>query len=85
MTMQSDKAAKRFFSKLFPGRPFDYTDHPAKSLIRAAFALYQDSWRGQNFKIADWKYPFDTLEAKEPIEGDQPWTVLLRRAVELSA
>ena len=85
MTIQSDKAAKRFYSKLFPGQPFDYSDHPAKSLIRAAFALYQDAWRGQGFKIDAWEWPFTTLESKEPIEGDQPWTVLLRRAVELSA
>jgi hypothetical protein len=84
MTVASDRAARKFFGKLFPDESFDYTDSQAKSLIRTAFAAYATVWSGHNFRIEAWQYPFDMLEKGEAFTGDEPWSVLFRRAVELA-
>jgi hypothetical protein len=83
MSKRSDEAAKRFYSAA-GGRSWEYTDHKAKPLIRAAFALYEKEWSGVGrLDILHWRWPFATLEQGKPFEGDEPWTVLFRRAMEL--
>lgn len=88
-TLRSDRAAKSFFDLIAPGERWDITHHKAKPLIRAAFALYETEWRrpGQTWSISDWKWPFDQLKTPLPFRencGDEPWTVLLRRAWEIA-
>lgn len=81
---RTEQAARKFFNALCPNVGFDYTDHPAKPLVLAAFQLYADAWRGNRWDIRKWDWPCAELERKGKFEGDQPWTVLLRRAVEIS-
>lgn len=84
MTIKSDVPAKRFFHLLFPHERFDNTASKGKALIRAAFAAYEYEWRAHRYSIAKWQYPFDLLAAGAPFKGDEPWTVLFRRAVEIA-
>lgn len=88
MSTKSDRAAKRFFSELLPREPWDYSGHKSKPLIVAAFNLYAEAWKP--FNIEQWEWPFAQLENRDgpehrkQFEGDEPWTLLLRRAFELS-
>lgn len=84
MTIKSDVPAKRFFHLLFPHERFDNTASKGKALIRAAFAAYEYEWRAHRYSIAKWQYPFDAVKAGAPFKGDEPWTVLFRRAVEIA-
>lgn len=76
-----ERVAKRFFGLLFPNEPFYGSDNKAKPLILAAFTLYHNEWRP--YDIRKWDWPFSILESDLPFEGDEPWTVLFRRAMEL--
>lgn len=78
---RAETAAKRFFARIEPGSIWDYSDHKAKPLVLAAFELYERSWAP--FDIRQWEWPFATLDRGEPFVGDEPWTVLFRRAIEI--
>lgn len=84
MTAKSDKPAKRFFNLLLPHESFDNTASKAKSLIRAAFAAYEYEWREHRYDIARWEYPFTTLAEGGTFKGDEAWSVLFRRAIEIA-
>lgn len=84
MNKRTEQAAKRFFYAAGPNTGhvlWDYTDHKAKPLILAAFHLYAKAWTPLD--VRQWDWPFTTLAEGQPFTGDQPWTVLLRRAVEI--
>lgn len=81
-TKRVEKAAKRFFSNLLPGERFDHTESKTKSLIVSAFDLYARAW-GTAYNVENWEWPHTTLAEAKPFEGDEPWTVLFRRAVEI--
>ena len=81
MSKRAEAAAKLFFCTMFPGEQFDYSDNRAKPLICAAFSLYEKEWRP--YDIRKWEYPFHVLRASGMFSGDEPWTVLFRRAMEL--
>jgi hypothetical protein len=58
--------------------------HPAKTLVMAAFRLYENEWAGTaDFDVRRWVWPETTFKLGASFEGDEPWTVLLRRAVEI--
>lgn len=78
-----EQVAKRFFGMVLPYDTFDYSGSPAKGLIVAAFDLYSRAW-GPDYDIRRWEYPFDVLREGESFSSDEPWTVLLRRAVEIT-
>lgn len=50
---------------------------------KAAYRLYDLAWDCHPHHIAQWEWPVSTVRAGQPFEGDEPWTVLLRRAVEI--
>jgi hypothetical protein len=79
-----EQAAKRFYQLLRPGRAWDYSDDRAKPLIEAAFTLYATAW-GSKYDVRRWEWPEVTLKEGGQFSGDEPWTVLLRRAVELAS
>jgi hypothetical protein len=84
MSVKVEQAAKRFFYKITGGLvPWDYTDHKAKPLCLAAFQLYHQAW-GKGFNISHWEWPFTAFANGEGFNGDEPWTVLLRRALEIA-
>lgn len=82
---KTEEAAKAFFNKIAPQVQWDYTDHKAKNLVLSAFHLYAADWSGsgRRWDIRKWEWPFTALKVERGFEGDQPWTVLFRRAVEL--
>lgn len=82
MTTLSDKAARRFYEALKPGAEWSYSNDAVIPLIKAAFALYADDWSPA--KIGQWEWPFKMLVDGGSFDGDQPWTILLRRAVEMA-
>ena len=82
MTTKSDKDARRFFNKILPHEQWYFSAHPAKMLVQVAFDQYARAWGG--FDILQWEWPFFELNEKRPFEGEEPWTVLFRRAVELT-
>lgn len=93
MTSHVDQAARRFFGELVgesSDHAWHYNDHPAKPLVRAAFALYAEAWRqnrtpGSRWDVRQWQWPLAVLRHEGGrFCGDQPWSVLLRRAVELA-
>lgn len=55
----------------------------AVELARSAFILYALGWDCHPHHLAKWEWPINTVLAGEPFEGDEPWTVLLRRCVEI--
>lgn len=73
------EAAKLFLDAM--GRP---VNEQAVELVIAAFELYADAWEGHGGDIRKWQWPFDILKHSRFI-GDEPWTVLLRRAVQIKA
>ena len=77
-----ETAAKNFFIELRTGEQWDFTAHKAKRLVLGAFALYCDAWDGAD--VRRWEWPIATLRKGKPFDGDEPWTVLLRRAVEIA-
>ena len=82
MSTKSDEAASEFYNVAFGPNNW----HPgANALIYAAFDLYESQWASacRRFDIGKWSWPADVLAAGESFTGDQPWTVLLRRAMEL--
>lgn len=81
---QTEQAAKAFFSKIAPGVQWDYTDHKAKPLVLSAFHLYAKSWSDRRWDIRRWEWPFAALRGEHKFQGDEPWTILLKRAVELA-
>jgi hypothetical protein len=81
-TKRVEKAARKFFAIIEPQVSWDYTDHKAKPLIIAAFSLYSQAW--SIFSIGHWQWPFNELKERGGFQGDEPWTILLRRAVELA-
>ncbi|MBS3648808.1 hypothetical protein KEU06_09340 [Pseudaminobacter sp. 19-2017] len=83
MSKRSDKAAAKLFHQLFPGVGWDYTDHKAKPLLRAAFALYESEWKTtqpQAFRIERWEWPAKAFKSDDPyvFDAHEPWTVLFR-------
>jgi hypothetical protein len=85
---RTEQAARAFFNRLLPQESWDYSAHPAKALVLAAFHLYAREWAPLD--VRSWEWPFDELRlvlsggGALAFTGDQPWTVLLRRAVELA-
>lgn len=79
-----EKAARRFFDTLLPRERWDGGDHPARNLILGAFCLYDLEWSDRKWNIASWEWPANTLAEGGAFTGEEPWTVLLRRAVELA-
>jgi hypothetical protein len=77
-----EEAARKFFNAIAPGIPWAYTDHKAKPLALAAFALYVKAW--EPFDIRQWEWPFAEIKAHGKFAGDEPWTVLLREAVKIA-
>lgn len=77
-----EEAARRFFSKVCPSDCWDNTDSPCKPLILAAFRLYALDWH--HFDIRGWEWPFMELELGGEFMADQPWSVLLRRALQIA-
>jgi hypothetical protein len=80
-------ASGKLFRDLFPGIVWNYTDHKAKPLIRAAFALYEMEWKrgqgpGTSYNI-DWHWPFDAFKRGEEFTTLEPWTVLFGKVKEL--
>lgn len=51
-------------------------------LVESAFALYDAAWNDR--LIAQWQYPATELRESGRFDGNQPWTVLLKRAVSLA-
>ena len=87
MSAKSDQAARKFFAAIAPTECWDFTDSPAKALTRAAFLLYETEWNCHfhNYDIRRWEWPFATLAAGGTFFGDEPWTILFRRAVEIAS
>jgi hypothetical protein len=94
MSARSEAAAKRFFEKLAPLESWDFTHSPspivtndavfaATELIAAAFLLREQGYRGSDHDIRRWQWPFDELDRGGTFDGDEPWTILLKRAVEI--
>jgi len=84
MNIRTEQAAEKFFNALVPSVGWDYTDHKAKPLVLAAFHLYAKAWDGQRWNIGQWQWPLTTLRSGAAFDSDEPWTVLLRRAVEIA-
>lgn len=82
MAKDTTEAARRFFNLAFPNESWDATDNRAKNLIDKAFRLYGAEY---NFNCMSWVWPANTLAEGDAFDGDEPWTVLLRRAMELRA
>ena len=94
MSARSEAAAKRFFEKLAPQELWDFTQSPspivtndavfaATELIAAAFLLREHGYQASDRDIRRWHWPFDELDRGGTFEGDEPWTILLKRAVEI--
>jgi hypothetical protein len=79
---RTEQAARHFYETLKPGAEWSYSNDPVIPLIKAAFALYAEDWSAA--KIMRWTWPVTTLKTGGEFKGDQPWTVLLRRAVEIT-
>jgi hypothetical protein len=81
---RAEEAAKVFFGLIVPRAGWD-DGHPTKALILAAFELYERAWAGTyGWDVRDWAWPANTIRSGESFTGDEPWTVLLRRAVEIA-
>ena len=82
------RAAEHFYANhLVPGARWKYPEDPISALVVAAFDLYERAW-GSEHDIRDWEWPALELGSRTTsniFRGKQPWTVLLRRAVELTA
>lgn len=81
---RAEESAKRFFAIILPGIRWDYTDHKAKPLVLAAFRLYAKEWSDNRWDIRRWEWPFAALRGEHAFDGDEPWTVLFRRALEIA-
>lgn len=85
MSKAIEKASRKFYAELFPCIAWDQNNSPAKNLISAAFFLYAKAWGSYDYyNITAWEWPFDELARNGGFEGDEPWTILLRRAVEIA-
>lgn len=74
----------RFFKLLLPTENPNFPSERGKAillLIEVAFRAYRHEWNG--FDVRKWEWPFTALKEGSFV-GDQPWTVCLRRAFELS-
>lgn len=78
----TERAARRFF-KALTGLDDPCNHQDQWRLILSAFLLYSEEWRGNGFRIETWRWPFNQINTGQGFAGNQPWTVLLRRAVEL--
>lgn len=76
------KAAKAFFDLIAPESWDLEKSWRARGLVLAAFALYAEDWSPAN--IERWEWPARTFADGKPFNGDEPWTILLRRALELT-
>ena len=74
-----NSAAFRFLESLGE-RPFP---PEAIDCAKAAFLLYEQAWDCHTHHISAWAWPIEEAKRHGKFEGDQPWTILLRRAVEL--
>jgi hypothetical protein len=84
MSRRSDSVAERFTRQLLPGvGRFDEKQWTILKLVAGACALYELSARGSGWDIRHWQWPFDALSRGDHFEGSEPWTVLLREAVNL--
>ena len=79
MTQAVADSAWRFLETL-GDRPFPPA---AIDCAKAGFALYNQAWDCHPRHILDWEWPVTQAQEGGPLEGDEPWTVLLRRAAEL--
>jgi hypothetical protein len=82
MSKRSEQAAKRFYGKLGLPESWDYGGHPVKTLIWSAFFLYETAWDCHD--VRKWTWPFNVLKEGGSFDGGEPWSILLRKAVELS-
>ena len=79
MSQAVSTAAYRFLEALGE-RPFPA---PAIDCAKAAFALYNQEWDCHAHHITSWEWPATVARSGESFQGDEPWTVLLRRTAEL--
>lgn len=84
-------AAEAFTQKLLPGRfaardayLSDSQTQEVWSLVLAAFRLYEMAWDCHYHDIRQWQWPTTTLAEGGAFDGNQPWTVLLQRAVTIA-
>ena len=79
MTQEVEDAAWRFLETL-GDQPFPPA---AIDCAKAGFALYNQTWDCHPHHIREWERTVTQSRKDGPLEGDEPWTVLLRRAAEL--
>ena len=79
MTQAVTNASWQFLEAL-GDRPFPPA---AIDCAKAAFALYNQEWDCHAHHIHGWAWPVNEAQKGGPFVGDEPWTVLLRRAAEL--
>lgn len=81
-TKRQTEAAERFKNALYAANQPRHAD--ADDLIACAFLLYNNSW-GASYDVRQWDWPISEIANEEApfAKGNEPWTVLLRAAVEL--
>jgi len=77
---QSVQNATWRFLESLGTRPFPVA---AIDCTRAAFALYNQEWDCHPHHIEKWEWPINEAHGNGNFDGDEPWTVLLRHAVQL--
>lgn len=55
----------------------------AADCAKAAFALYAQEWDCHGDHITEWEWPFRVAKEGGKFNGDEPWSVLFRHAVQL--
>lgn len=84
---KSELAALKFFTALLPGPSWHFPTPEVgrvKALVKAAFFLYEREWDCHDHDVREWNWPWTELAAAGGFGGDEPWALLLRRAVELA-
>lgn len=70
-----------------PSDPVTFDEHERAIwlLVLAGFTLYEAEYDCHDHDIREWRWPYDEMtEHGNGFLGDEPWVILLRRAVEIS-